>query len=229
MNPALPTEDADRTAAADTAADASAAADRTGPATAAAPADRESRLARRLTDGADPKNVIILLCLALGCGLYGWRGLGWALIALTFAAVLPILYIVKIAEGGSWAGRHVTDRQRRLSVLPVISGSVAVGVLLQFATDAPGPMVALTAAMWCTITAVLPITRFWQISVHTAVLSGGLVMLAVTYGPWWLTGFAGVAVLGWSRVALREHTPWQTAAGAALGALVGGGVFALLR
>ncbi|GAA5002723.1 hypothetical protein [Kitasatospora paranensis] len=188
--------------------------------------DQQGAIARRITDLADPKNTIIAVSLIIGCGLYGLRGAGWAAIAIAFAAVLPILLIVHTAAEGRWADRHLTDRQKRMTVLPAISASVAAGICLQVLTSAPRPMVGLTAAMWATITAIWPITRWWKISVHTAVLSGALAMLAQAFDPWWLAGAAGVAVVAWSRVRLRDHTPAQTLAGAALGAVVAGLVFA---
>ncbi|MFJ3793533.1 hypothetical protein [Kitasatospora sp. NPDC090091] len=187
-------------------------------------------LGRRLSDWADPKNTIIAVSLAIGCGLYGWPGLGWAVIAIVFAAVIPMIYIVYIEGDGSWADRHVTDRVRRITVLPVISASVAAGIALQAATNAPRPLIAMTAAMWATVTAVWPITFLakYKISVHAAVTAGSFAMLAQAYTPWWILGYAFVALLGWARVAVREHTVSQTITGAALGTLVAGGVYALL-
>lgn len=188
------------------------------------------RVARILSDQVDPKNVIVAVSLLIGCGLYGLRGLGWALVAVVFAAVLPMAYILYVAGDGTWASRHLTERQQRITVLPVISASVAAGLTLQGVTGAPGPLVAMTAAMWATITAVWPVTvlaRF-KISVHTAVLAGSVAMAAQAYGPLWLGGAALVAVLGWARVTVREHTVAQVVAGALLGAVVAGGVYAAL-
>ncbi|MFD7829376.1 hypothetical protein [Streptomyces sp. MJM8645] len=187
-------------------------------------------LGRRLSDWADPKNTIVAVSLAIGCGLYGWPGLGWAAIAIAFAAVIPMIYIVYIEGNGTWADRHLTDRVRRITVLPVISGSVAAGLALQAATSAPRPLIAMTAAMWATITAVWPITVLakYKISVHAAVTAGSFAMLAQAYNPWWLLGFVFVALLGWARVTVREHTVSQTITGAVLGTIVAGGVYMLI-
>ncbi|MFF8994678.1 phosphatase PAP2 family protein [Streptomyces sp. NPDC014983] len=48
-------------------------------------------------------------------------------------------------------------------------------------------------------------------------------------GLWALCGYALVALVGWSRVALRDHTPGQVIAGTILGSAVAAAVFALLR
>ncbi|MGX4733141.1 hypothetical protein [Kitasatospora griseola] len=187
------------------------------------------RLARRLSDWVDPKNVIIGVSLIIGCGLFGWRGVGWAAVAIVFAAVLPMTYILYVAGDGTWANRHLTERQQRITVLPAISASVAVGLTIQAATDAPRPMIAMTAAMWATITAIWPVTVLarYKISVHTAVTGGSIAMLSQSLAPVWLLGFVLVAALGWARVTVREHTLSQVITGAALGTAVAGAVYAL--
>jgi hypothetical protein len=187
---------------------------------------QQGGLARRITDPADPENTIVAVGLLIGCGRYGLRAAGRAAIAIVFAAVLPILLIVRTAAEGRWAERHLTDRRKRMTVLPAISACVAAGLCLQLLTSAPRPMVGLTAAMWATITAIRPITRWWRISAHTAVLSGALAMPAQAFGPWWPAGAAGAVVVAWSRVRLRDHTPARAPAGAALGTVVAGLVFA---
>jgi hypothetical protein len=58
----------------------------------------------------------------------------------------------------------------------------------------------------------------WKISIHCSVASGSVVILALTYGPLVLCGYALVALLGWSRVALQDHTIAQAAGGTVLGA-----------
>ncbi|MEV7123716.1 hypothetical protein [Kitasatospora griseola] len=185
------------------------------------------RAARLLSDWIDPKNVIIGVSLLIGCGLYGWKGLGWAAVAIVFAAVLPMAYILYIAGDGTWANRHLTDRQQRITVLPVISTSVAAGLTIQAATHAPVPLIAMTAAMWATITAIWPVTVIakYKISVHTAVTAGSFAMLAQAYNLYWLSGYLLVAVLGWARVTVNEHTLSQVLTGTALGTLVAGTVY----
>ena len=56
-----------------------------------------------------------------------------------------------------------------------------------------------------------------------------MVILMLVYG-WPLVATAPlVAAVGWSRVALKDHTVAQVAVGALVGAAVAGGVFAALR
>lgn len=190
---------------------------------------RSERAARLLTDLVDPKNVITALCLAVGAH-YGWSGVGWGALAILFCAVVPIAFIVATGREKTFADRHVPERARRMIVIPVIVMSVATCFTLMVVGRAPAPLLSMVGAMLATIAAIWPVTRWWKISVHTAVLTGALAMLGLLYGWWWgALSAVLVPLLAWSRARLKDHTPAQTAAGAVLGALVAGPVFLLGR
>jgi membrane-associated phospholipid phosphatase len=72
------------------------------------------------------------------------------------------------------------------------------------------------------------ITFAWKISIHCAVASGSVAILAFTFGPAVLLGYALVALLCWSRVALGDHTVWQVIAGSVLGAAAAALAYATL-
>jgi membrane-associated phospholipid phosphatase len=189
----------------------------------------ENRTARAVTDSLEPKNVILAVCLALGVAQDdALVGLAWAVHAIVFAAVIPMAYIKYGIRSGRWQDRHVGQRERRLHLIPVIMTSVGVAFAAMLILDAPSQMTALVVAMMATLAAILPVTAFWKISVHTSVSAGAIAILTVGVGPWWAAAAPLVALIGWSRVALRDHTLGQVAAGTALGALVAGGVFGWL-
>lgn len=182
--------------------------------------------ARLLTDIVDPKNVITALCLLVGAD-YGWGGVGWGVLAIVFCAVIPIAFIVFTGKEKTFADRHVPERARRMIVIPVIVLSVLSCFALMVVGGAPAPLLSMVGAMLATIAAIWPVTRWWKISVHTAVLTGALAMLGLLYGWWWALSAVLVPLVSWSRAQLKDHTPAQTVAGAVLGALVAGPVFLL--
>ncbi|MBD0671175.1 phosphatase PAP2 family protein [Streptomyces sp. CBMA156] len=192
----------------------------------AAPAPtRRTVWARRITDGIEPKNVIIAMLPVLGGLRYGWPGIGWALFAALFAAVVPTLFIRRGMRRGTVADRHVGHRQRRLTVFPFIMGSVLVCFAVMIGLDAPADLTAVVLAMFASLVPILVITTRWKISVHTAVAGGAVACLAIALGPLWLLLGPLVPVIGWSRVVLRDHTTAQTIAGALVGALTAGLTF----
>ena len=72
--------------------------------------------------------------------------------------------------------------------------------------------------MLASVAALAAITVAWKISIHCAVAAGSVTILALLYGPPVLAGFLLVGLLGWSRVAVRDHTTAQVIGGIALGA-----------
>ncbi|MFJ7910965.1 hypothetical protein [Kitasatospora sp. NPDC096204] len=185
--------------------------------------------ARRITDGLEPKNVILALLPLLGGLRYGWPGIGWALFAVVFAAVVPTLIIRYGMRKGTVSDRHVGRRQRRLTVFPLIMASVLLGFAVMIALDAPTDLTALVLAMFASLVPILVITAWWKVSVHTAVATGAVICLAIALGPLWLLLGPLVPAIGWSRVVLRDHTTAQTVVGAVVGAVTAGLTFWLAR
>lgn len=181
--------------------------------------------ARRVTDGVEPKNVIIAVLPLIGIARYGLTGLAWAAFAALFAAVIPTWFIRNGMRRGSIEDRHVGKRQRRLVVLPFIMASVLLSFAVMIWAGAPADMTAMVAAMFASLVPIMVITVWWKVSVHTAVASGAIVCTAIALGPWWLLLYPLVAVIGWSRVVLRDHTLAQTVVGALVGAATAGLTF----
>ncbi|MBP2325507.1 membrane-associated phospholipid phosphatase [Kibdelosporangium banguiense] len=131
---------------------------------------------------------------------------------------------------GKWDDHHVTTREHRMVPLLATLASVTGGWVILALGGAPRQMLAMSISFFVSLLATLAITfgLKWKVSLHSAVASGGMVVLAVTFGPWlWLTGGL-VALIGWSRVALKDHTTGQVVGGVLVGALVGGLLFWLL-
>ncbi|MGW7437612.1 hypothetical protein [Streptomyces sp. NPDC054849] len=188
-----------------------------------------SRAARLITDGLDPKTWIVADTILIGWHTSRLAGIGWGLLGCLFAAVIPLAFITYGVRRGRWADRHVGQRQQRIIVMTFIIASVATGIVSLRVFSAPQTMIALIAAMLVTLAALLAVTPVWKISVHAAVSSGSVAMLAMTYGPWVLLACPLVAAVGWSRVALEDHTLAQVLAGTAVGGVVAAVTFALAR
>jgi hypothetical protein len=194
-----------------------------------APATTSPSFARRVTDGLEPKNWILAVTVLVGWQVDRFAGIGWGLLGALFAAVIPIAFIKYGMRRGRWADRHVGVKQHRLIVMVFIICSVAAGIALMIGLGAPRTMTALIAAMLSTLAALMAITTVWKISVHAAVSSGAVAMLTVVYGPIALAGYALVALVGWSRIELRDHTRGQVLAGTVLGTVVAAATFTLFR
>jgi membrane-associated phospholipid phosphatase len=174
--------------------------------------------AQRCTYWLEPKNWLIVTVVAIGWHADGRAGLGWGLLAALFTAVLPTLFITYGVRRGRWSDRTVGARRPRLVVLAFITASVATGLILLLVLGAPRLLTGYLAFMLASVAVLAAITTVWKISIHCAVASGSVAILALSFGPLVLPAYALVALLGWSRVVLKDHTVAQAVAGAVLGA-----------
>ena len=184
--------------------------------------------ARRVTFWLEPKNWLIVTVIAIGWHADGRAGLGWGLLAALFTAVLPTLFISYGVRRGRWSDRNVGARRPRLVVLAFITSSVATGLVVMVVFGAPRLLTGYLAFMLGSVAALAGITFVWKISIHCAVASGSVAILALSFGPLVLPSYVLVALLGWSRVALKDHTVAQVVAGSVLGAGAGALAYAAL-
>jgi hypothetical protein len=184
--------------------------------------------ARRCTYWLEPKNWLIVTVVGIGWHADGRAGIGWGLLAALFTAVLPTLFISYGVRHGRWSDRNVGARRPRLLVLAFITASVAAGLILLLVLGAPPLLTGYLAFMLASVAVLAVITTVWKISIHCAVASGSVTILALTYGPLVLGGYLLVGVLGWARVTVKDHTVAQVVAGSVLGAAAAAGAYALL-
>jgi membrane-associated phospholipid phosphatase len=72
--------------------------------------------------------------------------------------------------------------------------------------------------MLVSVAALAAITLVWKISIHCAVASGSVTILALMYGPFVLAAYVLVGLLAWSRVTVQDHSWLQVVGGTVLGA-----------
>jgi membrane-associated phospholipid phosphatase len=176
----------------------------------------------------EPKNWLIATVIGVGAHADGLAGAGWGLLAAFFTGVLPTLFISYGIRHGRWEDRNVGARRARLIVLAFIMASVATGLILLFTLGAPTLLTGYLAFMLGSVAVLAVITTVWKISIHCAVASGSVAVLALTYGPVVLPAYLLVALLGWSRVSMRDHTIAQVIGGSVLGAVAAALAYAAL-
>lgn len=192
----------------------------------------DRRVAKIVTEVCSPAVVVFLLPLAVAWQATGYHPVptvGWGLVVALFTSVLPMVFIVRGARHGRWDGHHVRDREHRFVPLAVALGSGLGGLVVLLLGHAPRDLVALAESMLITLAVCILVTRWWKVSLHTTVAGGAAATIALLYGPPYLLLLLVVALIGWSRVVLTDHTVAQVAVGALLGPVSGGAVFLLLR
>jgi membrane-associated phospholipid phosphatase len=176
----------------------------------------------------EPKNWIIATTLAVGWHAEGVQGLAWGAVAALFAGVVPMAFINRGIRHGRWDDRNVGARGPRLIVLAFIIASVAVGLALLVGLGAPTELSGYFACLLGSVAALAAITTVWKISIHCAVASGSVTILALLFGPWLIPAYLLVALTGWSRVVVKDHSIAQVIAGSLLGLVAAVATYAII-
>ena len=189
------------------------------------------KVARLVTEVVAPAPIATALLIAVA-----WhsassiaQGAGWALLAVLTVIPVPLLYVIRGVRRRRYSDHHIGVREQRPLPLLVGMASVLVALALLTVAGAPRDLVALVGAMAVGLSTTLLVTFFWKISVHAGVTAGAVVILVLIFGQPLLILASLVALVGWARVELGDHTPLQVIAGSGLGALIAATVFTLLR
>ena len=189
---------------------------------------RNGSAAERVSYLLEPKNWIIATTLAVGWHSDGAAGLAWGTVAALFAGVLPMLFISRGVRRGRWADRYVGAKRPRLIVLSFIIASVTAGLVLLVGFGAPGELSGYIGCMLGSVAVLAAITTVWKISIHCAVAAGSVTILALLFGPWLTPAYLLVALTGWSRVVVKDHTAAQVIAGSLLGVAAAAVTYAII-
>lgn len=189
-----------------------------------------TRVAHVITETTAPAVLAVagLLVVAIHSAGSG-AGAAWGGFAALLVTGVPLAYVAKGIKAGKWSDHHIADRTQRAVPLLIAAASVAVAAILLVLVRAPRDLIALVLAQLVGLVIVLVVSRWWKISIHTAVAGGFLGILVVLFGPWALLGLPVLAAVGWSRIVLDAHTWAQVLAGGAVGALVAATLFPLFR
>jgi membrane-associated phospholipid phosphatase len=177
-------------------------------------------IAKLITNILNPflVSVTVIVLLAFHSTIDTGNAIKWAVISLV-VSVLPVLVmVVFLVRRKKLDGIFANPRQQRTIVYVVASGSGALGYGLLRSLEAPSVLVATFAAGLGAIVIFLVINIFWKISIHTAFTAGAVTILVIVYGNDAAWSVLLLPPVGWSRMALKQHSIVQVAAGAVLAA-----------
>jgi membrane-associated phospholipid phosphatase len=143
-----------------------------------------------------------------------------ALAAVTIT--VPLLVVTRRQiRGRQWTDYDVSVREHRHGLYPVILATLLVSMLSFWLLDGPAFMLrGLAACMVLTVVAML-VNFVSKISLHAA-LSTFCAIALLALQPWLgLAACVFAALIAWSRIVLRRHTPFEVVCGVLLGATVG--------
>ncbi len=166
---------------------------------------------------------------------FAWRfssttgaALRGAAIGVLLGLIVPFSYLLRQVRHGRVTDRHVGIRTQRPRILLAFIGAVTAALAILLALGAARELIALLGAGVVGAAVAFAITLRWKISIHTGVIAGVVTILILALGPWAFSLAPLVALVGWARVTVKDHTPAQVIAGAVIGASVSATAFVIL-
>ncbi len=185
--------------------------------------DRTSGPARLITNILNPFLIFTALYALVALATAG-AGSAVLYVALEFLAAAVVAGYVLLMRRRKRVGDFwISARAERLvPALVLLTTFVALLTALSL-SDAPRDLFLLTLSMGLASATVAAITLLWKASAHCAVAGHAAVAGLILFGTSGAIFVLVLPLIVWSRLTLTAHTPSQTLAGTAVGA-----VFALL-
>jgi hypothetical protein len=149
----------------------------------------------------------------------------WWAIAAFFASLLPLGFLIQALRRGNVSDWYVTRANERLVPFSVAAVSFGAAAVLMIVLSAPVELLAVTLAGMAGLFVAIALTPKWKLSMHTGSISGAVVVLAMTFGPWALLSIPVIPLVGWARTRVAHHTFGQVVVGGVIGAIVATVVF----
>ena len=138
-------------------------------------------------------------------------------ICIAAAVILPVWYLVRLAQRGEVSSLHVPVRHERTR--PYLIGALCyfAGLIVLLLVGARQEIWGL---MWCYFFNTLIITLInlkWKMSAHAMGAAGALAGVHFVFGNSVAPFYLLLPIIGWARLELKAHTLNQIIAGAAAG------------
>jgi hypothetical protein len=187
-------------------------------------------IARLISALAAPAPVASALLLGVACLSSKTLAEGLVLGALlaACATVPPILYIEHVLLRRRMRQRHLSRSSERMAPLAIGCGSVLLAVVLVRTLEVSPELPTVLLTMLFVLGLALAVTPLTRISVHMAAVTGATVVVQLLFGTVGAAFLPLIALVGWSRLELREHTPAQVVSGAVIGAIGATSAYGLL-
>ncbi len=193
-------------------------------------AHRDQHLAHWVTTVFHPVWTVSALLLAVAWHASGSIiGAAWGLAAALLTFLVPVLYVRHQIKRQRIANHNVRLREQRLVPLLLSAVWIVLALTVLSVAGAPRDLRALLIALTAGLVSFALITVVWKISFHVAVTAGIVVILSMVFGAMMLVLVPLVALVGWARITLEDHTWLQVIVGGVAGAVIAGTVFDIVR
>jgi len=153
----------------------------------------------------------------------------WIVIILLFFVVLPLAYVhirTSATGGKNIRSIRIEDpvtffRQRQRDICIVGVSSVVPCIILLIFLKAPSILITSFVLIFAISLGVALVHKLYKASHHLAVVTGLVIVVALTWEHTLFPVLAAIPMVGWARYSLRQHSLGQLAAGFGLAVVIG--------
>jgi len=138
---------------------------------------------------------------------------------VTFGTMVPLVMMLQLTKTGVISDFNVSERKERTKPFVGAAASYLAGGGVLLFMKAPTIIIALMLCYAGNTIIMLLITFRWKISIHASGVAGPTTALVYSVGTWTAVFFILLIPVGWARMRLKAHTPWQILAGALVTAI----------
>ena len=183
-------------------------------------ATRKIRVARLYSNIVSPPAIFAVLGFAVAwVDTPFWQGLAWAVVYGVLICLIPMAVVVTMLKTGRISDLHISNRRERH--IPYLTTTIGAMILLIIIDVFGGSrlMRFLVVSNIISLAALGLINAAWQISNHTASITGAAVFLGYVFGTAMSVALLPLVGLTFTaRLWLRRHTVGQLIAGMFVGA-----------
>jgi membrane-associated phospholipid phosphatase len=129
------------------------------------------------------------------------------------------MMMYQLTKSGVISDFNVSERRQRTRPFVGAAASYLAGSGVLLLLKGPTIIIALMLCYACNTIIMLLITLRWKISIHASGIAGPTTALVYSIGTWAAVFFMLLIPVGWARVQLKAHTPWEIFAGALVTAI----------
>jgi len=149
----------------------------------------------------------------------------WIVISIAIS-ILPVVAVVFVlVRINKLDGFFSNPREQRNSVYLLASILGVIDCALYWYLHAPRLLSVLFTTGLIAVIIFMVINYCWKISLHTAFITGAVVVLVIIFGWEALFTVVFIPLVGWSRIILKQHTIPQVIIGGLLAVIIVTGIF----
>lgn len=143
-----------------------------------------------------------------------------SVLALLFVTVLPTVAVFYVSARTGRKDGDIMDVKDRILPMAIGIVSYSIGTLALYLANAPAIMTVLMLAYVIVTFAMMVITFYWKISMHSVGIIGPSMALGLAFPPFGYLLLILLPIVWWARYVLKKHTPMQLLAGALVGFII---------